>query len=364
MKPVCTLPLGTWLLCASLVGAASANPASPLTEYQACLLREAEQGRASQSVADIRLRCLRENTVAVPPAPAVAGAASRDAVITFSQLLQRPREALSLVEQRAVSEVRAAAEPFALLPHRPNYLLPVSHQHFAGTSAAAAPRRAIEAQFQVSFKFPITAPLFGNRVLPFFAYTGRSWWQVYRTELSRPFREYNHEPELFVAMPAASEWELFGWRHRVTTFGLNHQSNGRSLPESRSWNRLVAEAWFDRSATNWAAVKLWARVPERAKTSPSDNDGDDNPDITRYLGHGELRLGYVSPGGHHNTLMLRRSLQRGGKGALQFDWSLPTGYSPSLRWTATYFDGYGDSLIDYNVRLRRVGIGIMLNDWF
>jgi phospholipase A1/A2 len=72
----------------------------------------------------------------------------------------------------------------------------------------------------------------------------------------------------------------------------------------------------------------------------------------------------VSAGGQNTTLMLRRSFQRSGKGAAQLDWSAPTGYSPSLRFTAQFFDGYGDSLADYNVRLRRIGLGLMLNDWF
>jgi phospholipase A1/A2 len=356
--------LGLFTGLAALTNAAGAQ-AEPLSPYQTCLLREAERAAARDSIGDVRLRCLRENTVAVPPLAAASepAAAARDPLLALQNILNRPRSELSLFEQRVASEYRASGEPFALLPHRPNYLLPVTQQHLAGSVASAQPRRDLEAQFQVSFKFALTPPLLGNHVLPFFGYTGRSWWQVYRSEQSRPFREYNHEPELFVALPG-SQLDFLGWRHRILTVGLNHQSNGRSMPDSRSWNRVIVEAFFDRGASNWASLKLWRRIPERAKRNANDNDGDDNPDITRFIGHTELRLGHVSAGGQNTTLMLRRSFQRSGKGAAQLDWSAPTGYSPSLRFTAQFFDGYGDSLADYNVRLRRIGLGLMLNDWF
>ena len=62
--------------------------------------------------------------------------------------------------------------------------------------------------------------------------------------------------------------------------------------------------------------------------------------------------------------MMRRSLHSDGKGAVQLDWSRPTGFSPQLRWYVQYFDGYGESLLDYNRRLRRLGVGVMLNDWY
>jgi phospholipase A1/A2 len=38
--------------------------------------------------------------------------------------------------------------------------------------------------------------------------------------------------------------------------------------------------------------------------------------------------------------------------------------SPSLRWHVHLFSGYGDSLIDHNRKLERIGVDVMLNDWF
>jgi phospholipase A1/A2 len=269
----------------------------------------------------------------------------------------------SPLQRRLASELRAMDEPFALLPHRPNLLMPVSyHQRSKPGKGDGGANDRLEAQFQISFKFLLSRPLLEGRVTPFFAYTGRAWWQVYDGERSRPFREYNHEPELIAAVPLPP-LEVWGWKPRAVLFGFNHQSNGRSVPDSRSWNRLTGELLLDKGGSQWASLRLWHRLKENAKSSPGDSAGDDNPDITRYLGSAELKVGHVTPTGHNLTLTARRSFKSNGKGALQVDWSHPLQGSPSLRWHVHVFSGYGDSLIDYNRKIDRVGLGVMLNDW-
>jgi phospholipase A1 len=113
----------------------------------------------------------------------------------------------------------------------------------------------------------------------------------------------------------------------------------------------------------WMSLRSWWRIPEDAKLTPDAPEGDDNPDITRFYGHHELRFGYSSSGLNWNV-MLRRSLRSSGKGAAELNLSYPTGFNPKTRWFIRAFDGYGESLIDYNRRVRRLGIGIMLNDWY
>ncbi|MFN9505805.1 MAG: phospholipase A [Rubrivivax sp.] len=320
---------------------------------QACLLRAFRDAAPTTTVAELRQGCQAEATAPAQKLP--------PAVV---DLLAKAPEEQSVVERRTASELRAVSEPFALLPHRPNYLLPLTHhERPSGSETTAQAFKSIESHFQISFKFALSRPWFDGRMVPFFGYTGRSWWQVYDSERSRPFREYNHEPELLLAMPS-SQGLPWGWRHRLTMLGFNHQSNGREVPASRSWNRLTAEFYADQGQHAWSSLRVWQRIPERAKRSPTDSEGDDNPLITRYLGHAEWRLGRASPDGHNLTLMLRRSLHRQGHGAVQLDWSHPAGWSPSLRAYAQVFSGYGDSLIDYNHRIQRIGIGLMLNDWF
>ncbi len=265
------------------------------------------------------------------------------------------------VRRRIEEEAVLWSERFALLPHRPNYLHPVSHTQASPTTAGAGPVQRNEIKFQISFKFPLTPPLFDGRAALFFAYTGQSWWQAWNGQRSSPFREYSHEPEVFVAW--APGRQVLGWDWRVASAGFVHQSNGRSGDFSRSWNRLFAEVLLDRPGPWWIAIRPWWRIPENAKPTPASPDGDDNPLMTRYAGHGEVRVGYAD-GVDNWTLTARRSLSSGGKGAVQLDYSRPTGISPHLRWHAQYFDGYAESLIDYQARVRRIGLGFMLNDWF
>ncbi len=83
---------------------------------------------------------------------------------------------------------------------------------------------------------------------------------------------------------------------------------------------------------------------------------ENNPEIEKFLGYGDIGLGWV-PNRNTFTLMYRPA-SRGN--ALQFTWSYPI--SKYLRLYAQYWNGYGESLIDYDVRTERFGVGVALSD--
>ncbi|OTG91467.1 phospholipase A [Acinetobacter sp. ANC 3813] len=213
--------------------------------------------------------------------------------------------------------------------------------------------KSMEAKFQLSLKTKAVENLFGDNGDIWVGYTQSSRWQVYNEEESRPFRETNYEPE--ASLVFRTNYELLGLNWRMLGLTFNHQSNGRSDPLSRSWNRVILNLGFEKD--NFALMlRPWYRLEE-------DLPDDNNPDITDYVGRGDLTAFYRYKE-HDFSLMLRHSLKGGedSHGAVQFDWTFPI--SGKLRGQFQLFDGYGESLIDYNHRATYVGLGVSLLNWF
>ena len=210
-----------------------------------------------------------------------------------------------------------------------------------------------EAKFQLSLKTKAVENILGNNGDLWLGYTQSSRWQVYNSEESRPFRETNYEPEASFVL--RTNYDLFGLNWRMLGLTINHQSNGRSDPLSRSWNRVMLNLGFEKD--NFALmVRPWYRFEE-------NRDDDNNPEIKNYIGRGDMTAFYRH-NEHDFSLMLRHTLKGGddNRGAIQFDWSFPI--SGRLRGQFQLFDGYGESLIDYNHRATYVGLGVSLMNWF
>ena len=269
----------------------------------------------------------------------------------------------SLVDERVKGELATSEKPFVITPHKANYLLPVTYQ----TRTNSLPFEIkypdedfsidnLEAKFQISFKFPIMYNVFGDNGHLFFAYTNQSYWQVYNEEASSPFRETNHEPEVFMLFN--NDWKIAGFTNSFLGVGAVHQSNGQTNQLSRSWNRIYGSAIFDRGPFA-LGLRVWWRIPEDAKEDINSAKGDDNPDIGSYMGNFEL-TGVYGLDEHRFTMLLRNNLRDNNRGAVELTWSYPI--IGTLRVYTQYFDGYGESLIDYNHHNQRIGIGIALND--
>lgn len=278
-----------------------------------------------------------------------------------SGLLSSPAPELPVdstaLQTRMQHEKQASGLLFSILPHKTNYLLPVTYNFspnngaYAGTINNDEELDNLEVKFQLSIKTPLWENIFGDNGTLYVAYSQLALWQAYHSKTSAPFREINFEPEIFLSFNTG--YELLGVTSQLMTIGFSHQSNGRSQPLSRSWNRITAGLLFNRDST-YITLKPWFRIPESGQD-------DDNPHMERYYGYGELQV-LQKIKEHTLTLMLRNNLRSSGnKGAVQLDWSFPL--HKKLKGYIQYFNGYGESLVDYNHSNNRIGIGLMLTDW-
>jgi len=275
-------------------------------------------------------------------------------VVAEESIAKATKDELSALDQRIKIERATRLQSFVLTPHKPNYILPLSYNDEPNeTSADVSGDGELdknEVKFQFSMKFTIIENLFDNQGSVQFAYTNLSFWQAYNADASSPFRETVHEPEIFLIFQ--NDWEYLGFKNRLIQLGFVHQSNGQSEALSRSWNRFYADFIFQ-YGDFYLSLKPWYRL------GGTGSGEESNPDIEKFLGHGEIRTVYA--GGEHTFSIMLRNNFHSSNGAIELNWSFPM--SRRVKWFAQYFNGYGESLIDYNVRVNRVGIGIAFTDW-
>ena len=214
-----------------------------------------------------------------------------------------------------------------------------------------------EAKFQFSFKGEIMQyreiDWLGLRNFRLWgAYTQQSNWQAFNTRNSSPFRETNYEPELIATFGTGNPQGL-----KLVNLGLVHQSNGQSLPLSRSWNRLYLQGGWEWNDNLSLLARGWWRIPENPQQ-------DDNPDIQNYIGRADAVLRWEPDDTQIVSLLLRNNLNLGqNRGFTQLDWTTPVKLGKSAKLFIQYTDGYGESLIDYNYRQRTLGVGVAFRDW-
>ena len=250
---------------------------------------------------------------------------------------------------------------WTLRPYQPVYLLPAFWTSDVNQDPVSANARnnvhgqhtldSTEAKFQLSMKTKLRDNLFGDNGDLWLGYTQRSYWQVYNNKDSRPFRATNYEPEMNLIF--RTNYDVLGLNWRLFGIGVNHQSNGAASPYSRGWDRVMMNFGFERD--NFVlTVRPWVRVFKK------DKNRDDNPDITDYMGHGDMTAFYKW-GRQSFSLMGRHNVST-GHGAAQFAWDFPL--RNNLNGYLQIFHGYGENLIDYNHKATYVGLGFSLINAF
>ncbi len=307
--------------------------------FNECVLERIHEASDTMLVREIRDACLE---VARTKASGQSGPMQEESETTPLQ---------ARIEETEATEKLS----FVITPYNPNYVM-VGYNPDPNEAPwqEAFPDEEIsldaaEIKFQISFMVPLVRNIIKDNGHLYVAYTNRSFWQAFNQEESLPFRETNHEPEL--SFKFDNKWKIFGFTNRLNSFGFVHQSNGRNEPISRSWNRLFATFIFERKNVA-LSIKPWIIVGDKIG----------NEDIQDYMGNVELRGAYRWRQ-HTFSLLLRNNIQSGfSKGTFQTDWSFPLW--GRIRGYMQYFNGYGESMIDYNVHTNTLGMGFQFTDYF
>jgi phospholipase A1 len=338
MSSICVLFIGLLEGGCSYVYAAEYKPktSEEQARYDSCVLKSV--GIAGE---DVSAQQIKDNC---------------DRVISIEQVQ---------VPKRVLVEKATEDNPYVITGHRQNYILPYSYIDSPNQApyedqdfypGIIDPVENEEVKLQLSIKVPLTyESLFVPNDTVYFGFTLKSFWQLYANDISSPFRETNYRPEFYYEAPIPKP--LLGGT-LFTRLGVEHESNGRGGSLSRSWNRVFAGVGFAKN--NWGVyVQPWWRLPEDSKKFEGDPDGDDNPDISKYLGYYQVSGVYKFDDDIEFTGMGRYNWAT-GYGAFEGGVSFPLW--GRLKGYAQYFQGYGESLIDYDYNVQRFGIGVLLTD--
>ena len=254
----------------------------------------------------------------------------------------------SMLERKIQQEEKISDIPGGISFYQPTYILPFYYtgspyqEVYNGQTPDDQSVMREEFKTQFSFRMPLWKNMLGNPDYSLNAgYTQLMYWQFYAK--SQYFRETDYMPEVFLSDHFHKNWRI--------NYGLVHQSNGRGGEYERSWNRAYAN--LETSGNHWLlSVKPWVLIfkPESSELH--------NPDIAHYLGHEKIRYAYEFDN-KMTTSVAVTNIESGMKrGAVEVDYTIPLLNNMSMM--LQYFNGYGQSLIEYNHRTQSVGIGFSL----
>jgi outer membrane phospholipase A len=216
------------------------------------------------------------------------------------------------------------------------------------------------AKFQISFKYQLlnetgwlaeNAPALKGLN---FAYTQTSLWDL--DAPSAPFFDTSYKPALLYSWERAVGGQDRDWFRLDLQGGAQHESNGKSGVDSRSYNIAFFRPTFVLGRADSFQLTLQPRVWGYL------GDLSENPDLDEYRGYFDLRA----------VIGWRRGLQlaalgrmghEGNNSSAQFDLTYPMMKilgSFSVYLHAQYFTGYGESLLRYNQRSDVIRVGFSL----
>lgn len=239
------------------------------------------------------------------------------------------------VERDTIEKIITKFPAFSI--HKDNYFV-------VGSRLGQKPSKYnSDAKFQFSFKQRLSNRPVALGAYAFLTYTQKSFWDIFQS--SSPFAETNYNPGLSFLRPVFKDKQFLG----AVTFSIEHESNGRDSINSRSWN--FVSFGFLRAFSDRLSVGVRAWIPFSVS---------DNPDLTDYIGYVEGQLQWDVYKNRWFVDVLTRKGTDLNKGSFNTGISFRPTKTANQLLTLQWWQGYGESLIDYRSERGVLRVGLIL----
>ncbi len=206
-----------------------------------------------------------------------------------------------------------------------------------------------DVKFQISLAIRLTDTVLPWNSFLFLMYTQKTFWNVFENSL--PMHDLNFNPGIGWSKPFFNKNRYVG----KLTLLVEHESNGRDGEDSRSWNRI--SFYGSTIIDEWLMVhaKFWIPII----------DGENNKDILRYCGIYQSGVVITTPNKKFNfglTLVKREGWNFNFNTIFEAIWKVHE--KSNLNLFLQYYNGYGESLLDYNQFHSRLRVGIIFKPRF
>lgn len=221
----------------------------------------------------------------------------------------------------------------------------------AGTTVGSKPTsKNSDVKFQVSVSQRLTKSTLPFNSYFFLFYNQRVYWNVF--ENSMPVHDFNFNPGIGLSKLLISKGKLVG----KASLLIEHESNGKDSIFSRSWNKISLCGSIYISPQLMIHAKYWIPII----------DGMHNKDILRYCGIFQNGIQVMSNDkrfGMAITLVKRQGWNLNFNTIVEFNFRMFKQDNQFL--FLQYYNGYGESLIDYNKYQSRLRFGFVIKPrWF
>jgi len=261
---------------------------------------------------------------------------------------------VSSEEVTKVKDIKSAVskELSSFYAYRPNYIGYSAYNSINDDKGSL--------KFQLSIKYEL---LQDTNI--FFGYTQKSFWSIQKP--SAPFAENNFSPEAFYIFDNTKKTikiqDYLPDYLKYVQFGVfRHESTGEAGSGSHGWNTSYIEPTFAFGKYFTVTPKIWIPAPFCSERTSAP----DNPDIYKYYGYGEINAKYAFDDLAQLSATFRHGTEQGKYGIeSKIDFGLKPiakllgiGINPNPTLFVQIWNGYGESLKNYNQNTTNLVIGI------